>query len=239
MSELSPQLEALVMASKRTCLPTAADSNRIQSALRARLGEAAFIGTESAQAAATSATSGILLAKVTLISLAGLALIGGLWFFAARNHLAFPIESKSSRDTETVQEASLDKAPTAVASTTPTAPDRTSIDVAVVGSPALDRNAPPVASHHARDKLAEEVALLSRAETALHNGKPAAALEILNEHERKFGNGLLAEERIAARVQALCALGRTAAADAQLALLSPKSLHGEVSRGACDARPGK
>jgi hypothetical protein len=78
--------------------------------------------------------------------------------------------------------------------------------------------------------LSEEVAIISRAETALRGGKPAAAIEILNEHERKFSNGLLAEERIAAQAQALRALGRTAEADAQLTKLSPNSLHGRNSR---------
>jgi hypothetical protein len=83
--------------------------------------------------------------------------------------------------------------------------------------------------------LAEEVALLSRAQAAIRNGKPTVALDVLNEHERKFGNGLLSEERIAARVRALCALGRTSEADAQLARLSPKSLHGQ-SPQACGSR---
>ena len=65
---------------------------------------------------------------------------------------------------------------------------------------------------------------------------PARLSRLLNEHERRFGNGLLAEERIAARIQALCALGRTTEADAQLARLSPKSLHGEPARQACSSR---
>jgi hypothetical protein len=84
--------------------------------------------------------------------------------------------------------------------------------------------------------LAEEVAIIARAETALRSARPALALEVLNEHERKFGNGLLAEERIAARAQALCALGRTAEADAQLTQLSPNSLHGQPSQKACGPR---
>jgi hypothetical protein len=77
---------------------------------------------------------------------------------------------------------------------------------------------------------------MSRAEVAINSGRPAAALEVLSEHERKFGNGLLKEERIAARVQALCALGRNAEAEAQLAQLSSKSLHETESRQACGWR---
>jgi hypothetical protein len=46
---------------------------------------------------------------------------------------------------------------------------------------------------------------------------------------------LLAEERTAAKIQALCMLGRVSDADKQLGRLSPQSLHGETSRQACSA----
>lgn len=207
-------------------------------ALRARLGEAALIGAESTQVAAVTTSSRVLLGKASLISLAGLAVLGGLWFFAARNHRAAPSVSNLDRNPVAVQEAAVAHVPSETVSSTPSSPERSSNDNAAAAIPAPNRNAAPVVSHHARDTLAEEVALLARAETALHRGKPALALEILNEHERRFGVGLLAEERIAARAQALCALGRTAAADAQLSQLSPKSLHGEPSRQACGSGPG-
>jgi hypothetical protein len=90
-----------------------------------------------------------------------------------------------------------------------------------------------------RDGLSEEVAIMSRAESDLHGGRPESALKALGEHERKFGNGVLAEERTAARIQALCALGRTAEADAQLARLirtAPNSPHTERARQACQKK---
>ena len=80
---------------------------------------------------------------------------------------------------------------------------------------------------------------MSRAETDLHGGRPESALKALAEHERKFGNGVLAEERAAARIQALCALGRTAEADAQLARLTrsaPNSPHTERALQACQKK---
>jgi hypothetical protein len=73
------------------------------------------------------------------------------------------------------------------------------------------------------------VAILSQAERALSAGQYQVALRSLDEHRRKFPNGALAQERIAARVQALCGLGRTSDAQAELARLarlSPKSPHG-------------
>lgn len=56
--------------------------------------------------------------------------------------------------------------------------------------------------------LSEEATLLERAQRALAAREPGVALETLAEHERRFPRGALAEEREAAKVLALCALGR-------------------------------
>ena len=191
--------------------------------------DGAITGAESAQVALTSASTGFLVGKGSQLSLAGLVLLGGLWFVAARN------PRPASVETSAVASAAESSAPMVSApSSTPISPEREVSGVANYANPTADRdNARPVGSHHVRDRLAQEVALLSRAQAALRSGKPAVALEALNEHERKFGNGLLAEERMAARAQALCALGRNAEADAQLAQLSPNSLHGQSARQAC------
>jgi hypothetical protein len=234
MSELSPQLKELVLAAKHASRPTEADSTRIFEALLARLGDAAVMGADTAP---ISAWSGVLYGKVSAIGLAGLALVGGLWFFAARHHRAALSESNAAPSAAATSSASTVLAPSAIPSSALTSLALEASGVAAVANATSDRaEAHPTASHQAKDRLAEEVALLSRAETALHSGKPALALEILNQHERKFGDGLLTEERIAARVQALCALGRKAEAEAQLAQLSPNSLHGEQSRRACSSR---
>jgi RNA polymerase sigma-70 factor (ECF subfamily) len=53
-----------------------------------------------------------------------------------------------------------------------------------------------------------EIALLSEAQRALSGGQPEKALQFLDEHARVFPHGALAEERTAARIVALCKLGR-------------------------------
>lgn len=58
--------------------------------------------------------------------------------------------------------------------------------------------------------LAAEARALADAQRALDQGSPGTALELLGEHERRFRGGLLGEERAAARVFALCAMGRHA-----------------------------
>jgi hypothetical protein len=95
---------------------------------------------------------------------------------------------------------------------------------------------PAFAPSHASDNLAQEVAILSHASAELHAGRPASALVALDEHQKLFPTGVLAEERIAARVQVYCALGRINEAKqelAQLAQLSPNSPHEARARKAC------
>lgn len=234
MSELSPALRALVVASKDASRATEADSARVLGALRVRLGDAAVMGAEAAQAAVESNATGLLFGKVSAIALAGLALLGGLWFSTARARQAASSESTAAPSAAAAIKADTTLAPSAISlNAAGSAPPEAS---EVAPAPAPKPDDVEARPHHARDQLAEEVALLSRAETALHSGNAALALQVLGEHERKFRDGLLAEERIAARIQALCKLGRKTEADAQLVQLSPKSILEEASRRACGSR---
>jgi hypothetical protein len=60
--------------------------------------------------------------------------------------------------------------------------------------------------------LTQELDLLTAAQRELAAGRAEQALARLGEHERRFPSGALRSERLAARVFALCALGRTAEA---------------------------
>jgi hypothetical protein len=87
------------------------------------------------------------------------------------------------------------------------------------------------------DRLAQEVAILARATSELHAGHAANALKSLDEHRRKFPNGILAVERRAAHAQALCMLGRRDEAQRdldRLAKSSSQSLNAARARQACD-----
>lgn len=67
-----------------------------------------------------------------------------------------------------------------------------------------------------RDRvLADENALVTRAQSALARGRAGEALEALSEHQRRFPGGQFAEEREAMAIQALVRLGRTDAARAR------------------------
>ncbi len=90
-----------------------------------------------------------------------------------------------------------------------------------------------------RSSLAVEAALLQRAQTALAAGDPEAALARLGEHARGFKDGVLARERDALRVTALCAAGRVGEGRAEAAAFLAAhagSLLAERVRGACEGR---
>ncbi len=230
MSELSSDLRRLVLAAKDTKFASAGDRARILVALRARLGDAAVIGAEAAHGVATSATSGFAYGKLSVIGV-GLTIIGCILFFTARAQRAFLADTNLGPIAVNVSAVTSGSAADSSQSALPSEPAASGSPVTVGTSSGDITRA--VAYSHARDSLADEVALLSRAQRALRSGRPALALEALNEHERKFGNGQMKEERIAARVQALCALGRTAEAQAQLVQLAPNSIHSGLTRQAC------
>ncbi len=62
--------------------------------------------------------------------------------------------------------------------------------------------------------VAEEVAVVDRAQAQLGAGEVAAALVTIAEHERRFPAGVLVDVREAARAEALCRSGQGAAAEA-------------------------
>jgi hypothetical protein len=75
-------------------------------------------------------------------------------------------------------------------------------------SPTLAVANAPVASATSSSDLDAELALLQDVHGALRANEGARALRLLDEHRRRFPNGALAEESEAARVFALCQVGR-------------------------------
>jgi hypothetical protein len=92
----------------------------------------------------------------------------------------------------------------------------------------------------ARRSLDDETRLIGAADAALRAGDGASALLRLDEHARSFPDGVLAEERSAERVLALCALGRDADARTEAdRFLSdrPRTPLAAKVRASCGGRP--
>jgi hypothetical protein len=190
----------------------------------------------------------LLSGKTLGMAVAGFALLcAGLARFAAPQDLAVVTAIATAKDPQSTEQQ-MDSAPGAppeaqLAQAEPAPGVSAAVHAEAAPMPALSaaqklESAPAKVRDSARatttsDQLADEADILLRAEAELHAGRANAALKLLNEHERRFARGLLAEERTAATVQALCALGRKAEATARLSRLSAASLQSERARRAC------
>ncbi len=84
--------------------------------------------------------------------------------------------------------------------------------------------------------LTEEIAMIRRAQRALQAGDAETALRQLDQHASRFAGGVLAEEREAARVVALCQAGRAEQSRAlarRFVRERPSSPHRARVLGAC------
>ncbi len=237
MTELSPRARALFEAGRRSLQPADADRERIFSALSTRVGGPEPDGgkTPGTPAAAGGLSWPAITAITALMFGLGIVGAGGYELLRSEAH-PMPVPASSS-------------APVAsVVSVAPPSPEPPPIPAPVPSEASAPADTggtprPSVRSDSAptppSDRLAEEVAILSEAERAIHAEQYQLALQLLDEHRRKFPHGALAQERMAARVQALCGLGRVSDAQAALARLtrlSPNSPHEDRAREACAAK---
>jgi hypothetical protein len=235
MAALTPRARALVQAGRDGFRPEDADRTRIESALQARLGTDALppdAPDAGGPSAAPPAAAGGWLAPGLAV---GICVLAGAGIFATR---------WAGSDTGSAAAPSA-PAPVAVIAAPPAQPaSLSSNSVPAVTTPALEGEpvaapAPPEArapaASPARDRLAEEVALLSRATSALRAGRPSDALKALDEHQHRFPSGALREERRAARAQALCASKHVSEGRAELARLAPGSPAAVRAQQVCDA----
>ena len=218
MSELSPQGQALLRATRAALRPQTGDRERVLASLRDRL------GTPTAGAAAKVATAH---ASRSVWTVAGAAFVG------VGGVVALGLSSLST--------------PTKAPALAPAASAVAAAPVAVAAPVELEATPTPMPAVAAtpsvltrRDRLAEEVSILSQAAKDLRAGNAAKALSALNEHQKKFPSGLLTQERRAARAEALCSLGRFAEADTELSTLvrtAPQSPLTVRAQQRCKARP--
>jgi len=222
MSTLSPKGRDLINAGRRAFQPTDVDRERLLGALRSHLGDSAL--PPDVGSVATAAAAGRSLWPLISAVVVGIGIVGGALFFALHS------------GTEQANLPETTVATTAVSETV-APPSAEQLANPTVAPPAADPPAPATsAGHRPQDRLAAEVALLSRATRDLRAGRPADALKALDEYRRKFPKGLLGEEQRAARAQTLCALGRFDEATEKLAGLAPQSPLAVQAKQFCDAR---
>jgi hypothetical protein len=264
MRELSRESKALLDEARGGDDPTVSDRARIRTRLIAQLGAGVAL-TASATAASTAAASGavggaavgtaagsavagglgsslgVLLAKVVLtVAVVGGASAGGVTVYRTRQvHneravlAAAPVVAPSpfNAPSDVNRVLSATPVPTSI-------PDDTPRPSATNAPPS--RTAAVAVGAHPPSTLPVEVGLLDEAGVALREGRATQALALFDEHASRFPNGVLAEERAAGRVFALCKLGRIgeARSDADRFLRErPRSPLAERVRASCGGNP--
>jgi hypothetical protein len=227
MAALDQEANAIVEAGRRALQATSSDRDRIEATLRARLGLAALPLDVSAKPIAPS-----VFWRFGPGAAIGMCLVGCALFFALRAHhnvvaLGAGATLQPSPSVPITAPAAATDSPSELAGT-------------VAAVPTVSATAAPVAmlpsgSARQEDRLAQEVGLLLRATSALGAGRAGEALRALNEHQRRFPNGILSQERSAAKAQALCSLGQLSEGRAELAHLTPQSPAANRAKQVCDS----
>jgi len=229
MSALSSKARALIEQANEEVRPPAGEMERLEALLNAQLGAPTPIPAEPAPLPVPRASSWRLVTSLSV----GAVLVSGaaLWMTrpgVGQTH-AVPVVSAAAEvrppqappPSEPVVEA---QAPVAPVAPEPAPSVKTALEPKAPAQPAP-----------AQDALAQEVSLLSRATSSLRAGRAGAALKLLDEHQRKFPNGMLSVERRAVRAQALCSLKRVSEGRAELAQLAPQSPAAGRAKQLCDA----
>jgi hypothetical protein len=223
MDALSPKARALIEGSRAALRARAGDRERIEAALRTRLGSDVLPASENP----ASFSSAVRL-KLVAGAAVGAIMLGGVAVWGLRTGAGAP----QPRAAPPLRSPALSAAP----SPTPATPTSKAEDAPPAVPPVIaSKGGSPRARVPEQDELAREVALLSRATKELRAGEAEKALRTLETHRRRFPNGLLEQERRAAAAQALCMSGRVAEGRAEQLKLEPRSPAASRAKQACDA----
>jgi hypothetical protein len=230
MSELGPQAKALLDAALDGDEPTPEERARVRTAIAANLAVGAAAVGQSAAAAKTAAAGAVGAGSAaagtgTAVGIAAKAVLSLTLVSAVGAGTTLYVRSSSSH-----REARPPTVPSFVQTASPGGRSLPPEVAAPVAAPAMATTslesskpsakplasaaAPPSVVHaHTRSTSSDveaEVLLIGEAHRALQSGNASGALVMLDEHARRYPAGALGEERDAARIAALCALGRVA-----------------------------
>lgn len=250
MKDLSPLAKQLVKVGQRDLDPTGQDKARIRELLAARLPAALPTATGPSASVSKATSTSFSWPLVSALTIGGGAVVGILyWSLASDTELGnpapTPTHASAAPGAVTHEVAPWGSASDVVLDPTPVLRPAASADSPVPAegnAGSLSTSSPPASTEpeaptqdktRSSTRLGEEVELLSRATSALHSGQANEALSVLAEHQRKFPRGALSLERRAARVQALCLLGRRTEAERELQHLPPSSPLASRARASC------
>lgn len=226
MSDLSPRARRLIELGRVGDEPDAAAKDRVRSRLLLAAGTAA-----AASATAKTATAaGKLWAGAAMVKIAGgvcavgIAAGGATWFAASRAPDPQPqqqVQAPAVRQHAIGSGEQPETPVIAVAEPEATVeaqrPTRQKAAAIASTSAPMESATAPSEPPAAPSSLEGEIRLLRDAQAALSRGDASRSLELLEQHQSRYPNGVMSQEREAARVIALCKLGRRDEARAEAA----------------------
>lgn len=237
MSELSQEARALIDSVSKLDDPSAGDRARVKQRLSLALSATAFTALAVTTHVAAGTGSGLLGgAKAGLWGTTGkLALcagvLGGALVVSWPSDQARPKPAPAERQAapalarEAEPAAQIELAPSALSLPTPAQAPAADVSsraerAARQRAPAAETTAPAEGEITANEKrsLGLELALLAEAQAALRAGHPEQALALSRQHQARFPEGVLREERLGIEALAECDLGGKDSAHAQLFL---------------------
>jgi hypothetical protein len=264
MSELGPEAREILRNGRDGDGPSPVDRARIHSSLMAAIAAgAATTAAGQASAGTTSAVSdlglsasvgavkpiatslfGSVFAKGVMILFLGAGGAGALLAWSHGNSSRMPVEPRiTDKPTVSTLETAAPVPPVA----SPEPPADKPVEAPVIASAAVVPAKPlsihgaasapaPKTTEETADSLIAETQRLREAHGALRGGDPEKALALLSEQAAEVEGQKLREERAAARVIALCKLGRVDEANAEAASFlaqNPRSPLADRVRKAC------
>lgn len=217
MTDLDPAARSLVDLARSADEPTDADRHRVMHALAAGIATGAAIAATASTASAAAEAAGTVAGGATLgtkfAGWLGTGVVAGLAASGAVVAVSRAMPPPAAKESANVVVAKPTGEPVPVGRIAiPRAEPVTTLvaePAREIEAPAERRGGPPAP---ATSSLGAETGLLEAARAALGRGDSQGALSLLERHERAFPAGALVEERLAAKVFALCGLGRRAEA---------------------------
>jgi hypothetical protein len=252
MSELSPEARALLDKALGAEDLSAAGRGRIRRALATQLGAGPAVAPRAigpTGSAGKTAGGGTFAFAPTAKVLAAFAIVSAV----GAGGFAVAVHATSYFDPSRRVPLAMRGAPSVAAQVTPAdapitkgrpsvAPGALLPAAGVLTSPraATSRRSSAISVSASAGSFERETRLLRDASLELSADRPDLAIALLDEHARSFSRGALVEERRVERILTLCALGRTAEAQAEGARFlteQPGSLLAHRVRSSCAHAP--
>jgi hypothetical protein len=217
MKELSPSARRLFELARGQDDPDELARTRVGRALSAMIAaEATLLAAGALAPKSIAAGVGAIAAKYTLVVGVTGALVAAGWLtLRTAQPVARPVASSHQAAPAAPSPPILVEAEPAASAALPAAAAREPSKATVSRKPARPAEFPAANAAVTQDVLRAETEALRLAQQALRDQQPEQALRLLAEQDVRFRDGLLRQERAAARVLALCQAGKADEARAQ------------------------